>query len=634
MKTSYFLFILSCFFSFTISFAALPFEKSFTLNQQDSVKINEDTLSVEKPPIIKFVKFDSISGSNWNTPWKISKTKMNRYLYEDIGDVIGTLPGVFISDLGSAGQSLLFTRHGATTNQAAVFFDGRPLYDPITGESDLNFLPAGFIKEAKIEQNLSDINFINNDEILSLKSENYEGEVPYSQIYHHKAWLGYSDVDFVFGQRIAQKMNILLGGDIKSSDGENNAYSYEHQNLRGKLEYNYSNSWSFVYSMMNNRIERDNPGALLDGGSYSTPNARLKITRDDHTLNIFGNLLHSNWQNFRANIYYSSLYSRLVDTSMDLKKLNESSYAGFNFQMKQKMVGQLFTIAGKFEHDWINGADFGKKKYSFGSVIFQDDWAWKEIFGLRGLTSLNFHELFGAGFSGGLSSYLKISKNLKWILSARQTLRYPSFIEYYTELPKSNGSDLKNEIVHKIESGFETNISTNFQIKTFFFSKNIQQLIRYQENDSTSGSFQNVGDNQFYGMDFSLDWQLGSKFQINTIASVLDNQNLYDFPNLQLSGNMLYNNRFFKDYLDTIIRIEGRYIGDRNSTVLDPYSYSSSYKKLSPAFILNATAIFGFGNLDIYLMFENILNEDYQIIYGYPARDRTFHYGVRWEFWD
>ncbi len=634
MKANILLFILSCFFSLNFSFAEIPFDNSLTSVQQDSVKMVEDTLSVKKTVVKKIVKFDSLSDSNWNTSPKISKSKINRYLFEDIGDVICTMPGVFVFDLGSSGQSLFFTRHGATTNQSIAFFDGRPLYDPLSGESDLNLIPVGFIKEAKIEQNFSDISFNNRSEILSLKSEQYEGEAPYSQIYHHKAGLGYSDVDFVFGQRIAQKMNILLGGDIKTFDGEDYAYSYKHQNLRGKLEYNYSNGWSFVYSLMNNRIERDNPGPWLGDQSYSAPNARLKIKRDDHTINILGNLLHSNWQNFRANIYYSSLSSKLVDTSIDLKKLNESRYAGFNFQMKQKMLGQLFIIGGQFEHDWIDRDDFGSKKLSFGSINFQNEWDRKEKFGLKGRASLNFHELFGSGFSGGLNSYLNISQNLKWILSAWQTLRYPSFIEYFTELPEVNRTDLNNEIIYKIETGFETNISTNFQVKTCFFSKNIRQLIRFQEIDSTSGYFQNVGDIQFYGLDFSLDWKPGSKFQINTMASLLDNQNLYDFPNLQLSGNMQYNNRFFKDYLDTIIRLEGRYIGDRNSIVLNPYSYSSSYEKLPPVFILNGTAIFGFGNLNIYLMYENILNEDYQIIYGYPTRDRTFHYGVRWEFWD
>jgi len=634
MKIKYFLFLLLILFSLNISFASIPLEENFLLNQQDSTKINEDTLVVKKPSIINFVKFDSLTNSNWDTPWKISKSKMNLYLYEDIGDIVGSLPGVFMFDLGSAGQSLFFTRHGASTNQAAVFFDGRPLYDPLTGLSDLNLLPIGFIKEAKTNQNFSDINSINNGEILAVKSEKYEGEVPYSQIYHHKAWLGYSDVDFIFGQRIAQKMNILLGGDIKSSEGKDDAYSYNHQNLRGKLEYNYSNGWSFVYSMMNNRIERDNPGLSLGAKSYSSPSARIKINRDDHTLNILGNLLHTNWQNFQVNIYYSSLYSKLVDNSMDLKELNESSYAGFNFQMKQKMLGQLLTFGGEFEHDWISGADFGKKKFSFGSVMFQDDWTWKEKFGLRGQTSLNFHELFGTDFTGGLSSYFKISKNLKWILSAQQALRLPSFIEYFTESFESNNPDLKNESVFKIETGVESNIWTNLQIRTFLFSKTIQRLIRFQENNSASGSFQNVGDRQIYGMDFSLDWRLGSAFQINTIASVLDNKNLYDFPTLKLSANMQYNDHFFKDYLNTIIRLNGRYIGERNSLVLNPYSFSSSYEKLSPVFILNATTIFGFGKLNIYLMFENILDEDYQIIYGYPARGRTFHYGVRWEFWD
>ena len=101
-----------------------------------------------------------------------------------------------------------------------------------------------------------------------------------------------------------------------------------------------------------------------------------------------------------------------------------------------------------------------------------------------------------------------------------------------------------------------------------------------------------------------------------------------------MSGNIQYNNSFFENSLETMIHLESKYIGERKSIVLNPYQYSTSYAKLSPTFVLNATAIFGFGKLKIFLMFENILNEKYQLIFGFPMRERTFHYGVRWEFWN
>ena len=153
-------------------------------------------------------------------------------------------------------------------------------------------------------------------------------------------------------------------------------------------------------------------------------------------------------------------------------------------------------------------------------------------------------------------------------------------------------------------------------------------------SDNAATTFQNSGNLQFYGFDFQFDWKPNSKINFNSILSTIDNRNLYNYPNLQLSGKAQYRDTFFENYLNTLIQIEGKYIGERTSAFSAAYQYTNSYTNLPPAFILNATAIFGFGKLDLLLMFENILNEPYQIIYGYPMRERTFRYGVRWEFWD
>jgi len=605
------------------------------INLQDSVIVEPDSLSKKQETIPqKITEFDSILIKDLFSPWEISKLDMNYFLYEDIGDIISTIPGVFLFDHGSAGQQLFFSRHGSSVNHVKVYLDGRPVYNPLTGGTDLNILPVGLVNELKMENNLSNYYVPNSSEILSVQSRKYEEEVPYSQIYHHKAGLGFSDVDFIFGQPIARKMNILLGGDIKSFDGRDNAYVYEHQNFRGKLEYLYSPGWRFEYSILNNTFNRSTPGQLMDSGNYCTPDAQYKMQRNDHTLNVFGNVLNSNWQNFRANIYYSNLVTKLSDDSYDLKNRNHSSYAGLNFLFLQKFWGQLFTVAGDFEHDWTDATEVGAHRFSFGSISIQHDWASKEKFGLKLKANLNFHEMYNTNFSGGVGSFLNISKYIKLNLLALQSIRSPSLFELFSNTNFIGNSHLKNETHQKIIAEIECNFLDNVQIKTNFYKKNIQQLIQYQPLDSTQANFQNGRNLQFYGFDFFANWKLGTKIQLKTTLSAIDNQNMFDLPNLQLSENIQYNNRFFENYLNTTIRVEGKFIGERKSIIVYPYQYSASYANLSPIFILNATAVFGFGNLNIFLKFENILNEEYQIIYGFPMRERTFHYGVRWEFWD
>jgi len=96
---------------------------------------------------IKISQFDSISSTHWLSSLTIKKAAMNQYLFEDLGDFAGMLPGVMMFDLGSAGQALCFRRFGSSPIRSAIYFDGRLFFDPLTSTSDLNCLPAGFIDQ-------------------------------------------------------------------------------------------------------------------------------------------------------------------------------------------------------------------------------------------------------------------------------------------------------------------------------------------------------------------------------------------------------------------------------------------------------------------------------------------------------
>ncbi len=559
---------------------------------------------------------------------------MNHYLYEDMGDFVGLLPGLMMYDLGSAGQRLWFRIHGSSINQSVLSFDGRRFFDPLTGAGDLNFLPAGFIKQLSVQHNLFEVGVLSQGELLAVESESYQDKLPYSQVYHHKGWLGYSDVDFLFGQRLSTKMNILLGGDIKSLDGRDNAYLYNHQNLRAKLAYDFSPAWRFNFSVLNNRIERANPGLYFGDGNYSTPNARHAIRRDDFTLNLIGKILHSNWQNLQATVYYSSLYSKLSDNPAAQQNVEQSRYAGINFHLKQKLPGQLVTVGGEFEYNKVDETNIGNEKLWLGAVCLQDEWDWKGTIGIRGKASAHFHQIVGDQLSGGLSSYLKFSDHWKVTFSLQQSLRNPSFYELFANSDSHQPSSLKNEIQQQIDTGIETKILSSISISTFLYFKNIHRLIQMQLPDTSATFFRNGGDAHYFGSDISIQGQFGEKWSINTTVSFIDNQQWYDYPALILAGKIQYHNRFFENYLKTILRLESRYFSARKSIFVDDKQNFSTEKTMPAASVLNAVAIFGFGKLNFYFMLENIFNQEYQLVYGYPMNDRMFHYGVRWEFWD
>ncbi len=600
--------------------------------KQDTVFVKPDSISTKTSQ--KIFSEDTTFQQYMKSPWKMSKSTMNQYFHEDLGDLLNYFPGIYLLDLGSSGQRLGLNRHGANDKQTTLFFDGRPFYDPIYGGIDLNLIPVGFTKTITIEQGLSSLFVTSNAEIISFKSDKYEEDIPYSQVSYHKAPYGFSDIDIVFGQRISKKANLFLGGIIKSYDGKTDSYSFEQQNFRGKVHYNLSPIWQFEYSWINNKINRHVPNPVFADNSYPLTDATQKVSRFDQTLNIKGRIFRSDFKNFQANLFYSSLSDKLKDKNFNLQFTNLSRYAGFNFQIQNRIFGQRITSGADFVHEWTDADQVGKKRHSFGAIFMQDDWEWEDQIGLRILGNYGVHNVHGSHLSGGLSSFFSLTKNAKITASAKQSLRYPSFFELNANTNYIGNPNLKPESHKKFEMIIEWEIEPKFTLKSSLFHKNIRRVIQLKSLDSLKATFINQNELQYFGFDIQLRWTFLSRFQLNTLFSTIDNSSLYDQPEIMLTGYLQYIGSFFQDDLRPTIRLEGRYLGERKSMISHPYFYETYRQNLSPVFILNAHAILDFGNLKIYFTLENILDNEYQLIYGFPMNERSLHYGLRWEFWD
>ncbi len=237
----------------------------------DTVLIKPDSILKKIPQII--LHEDTTFQLHQSSMWQMSKAAMNQYFHEDLGDLLNYLPGIHQRDLGSSGQKLTVSYDGANDKQTVLFFDGHPFYDPIYGGIDLNLIPVGFTKTITLEQGVASQLITSNAEMVSLSSQSYEAEEPYSQVSYHKAPYGFSDIDAIFGQKVSQKMKLILGGIIKSFDGTTGAFSFEQQNFRGKVDYQLTPSWLINYSWISNKINRHIPNPVAADSSYQLTDA-------------------------------------------------------------------------------------------------------------------------------------------------------------------------------------------------------------------------------------------------------------------------------------------------------------------------------------------------------------------------
>ncbi|MDZ7341612.1 MAG: TonB-dependent receptor [candidate division KSB1 bacterium] len=573
------------------------------------------------------------SDSAWITPWRIARSTYQEQFAEDIGDILYYLPGLRLADHGSAGQPLWLGRHGANPRQTAIDWSGRPLYDPITGAMDLNFIPLQFINVIDAEQRRPAASGYP-AEMVTLLPVNHTETVPHSLVSYHKAPLGFSDVDISFGQPLSRKVTLLLGGIIKSYDGESQAHRFEQQNFRGRLVFQHSPRWQLEYDWLHNRLNRGLPGQRLAVGGYQSPNALQKNSRLDQTLTIHGRLGKVLEPNLKTVIYHSSIDTKFSDLDRRLAMKNSGSYAGINLEWQQPWARQLLTIAGGFHHEWTDTDEWGCRRLSTASVDIRDTWQWHEKVGIGVLGGIRVQDRGGVGINGRLDLFWRSSKHLKWTASLNQTVRYPTLFELYASTDYSGNSDLKNETHRKLAWGAEWKPAPSLELKAAAYLRKISQPIDLSPAYVLQPVFYNAPRTHYTGFDFQSDWNITAKWQSHAFLTLMDRDEPPKGPFVQFIHYLQYTNSFFQNDLQPTLRLETRYFGYRKGWFSIPRDLSAAGRSYQSVLILNGQLLLAIGNLKLFFLLENIFDYEYALVDGYLMNGRTFHYGVRWEFWD
>ncbi len=634
--TSYFIFILTVIVTSGIPLFAqvlpVPPDSLQTQQKQDSLLApqNPDSiLSLSSKQRFVFPN-DTLSPISFQI---LNQRSLQTIFAEDVSDWLNELSSIFIFDPGATGQKTYFSYQGTNPRQSKLYLDNRPFFDPISGEADLTLLPMEFMESISLNEISAFSEMNSGNSAVFLRTQPFRDKVPYSQIYHHKAPRGFSDVDFRFGQQVSRRANLMVGGHIKSNDGMAGGYLYEHQNLRARINFLFSPDWRLQYSVINHSLNRNLPGYFLDG-QFATPSAKQKLTRADHTFNFYGKLFGSDRENFRSAIYFSKQYSKLEDTNFEKYITDHSQYAGanFNFQMIKGKFSS--SLVGEADVVTADASDFGKKSLSQSFAFLQQSWKPNKKLETGFDLGIHWQNDFDPQFSGALSQSFSPDSSWKFSLRASRTVRFPTLAEIHGRDPFQGNQALQPEVTHEI--GLQIRFLSERYLKflTSAFFKELENEIQYSQTDTIAFNSFNSERYNFFGADFGAELSFFQKFKWLTKIMFLQNCRTANLPDFSARTSLEYQNIYFQGDLRVLLRLEGRYIGKRNGETFHPFKAIKLSKELDPAIVLNFLANLKFGDLQFYLLLENILDEKYEIIYGYPMNPRSFHYGIRWEFWN
>ncbi len=203
----------------------------------------------------------------------------------------------------------------------------------------------------------------------------------------------------------------------------------------------------------------------------------------------------------------------------------------------------------------------------------------------------------------------------------------PSLFQLYAPAMWGGNKDLKPEETIGWDAGFEQNLFQNkLIISATYFSNTFKNLIY---SPPTPVGYVNIREASSRGAEFSLqtrptDSLLFSVSYTRTEAKDEENDTyLLSRPKDKFSTNLSY--RFLEEVNISVSMI---YVGEREDM---DFSLSPADRVTLPGYtLLGASASFNImANIQLFARFDNILNEEYEVIKGYGTAGFSTYFGVK-----
>ncbi|PNQ72427.1 TonB-dependent receptor [Hanstruepera neustonica] len=583
---------------------------------------------------------------------KISHEDLQHLQGKTIAEIINTTAGIEINGSKSnAGQNLNYYIRGGRNRQVLILIDGVALTDPsqIANDYDLRLLNPDQVESIEILKGAS------------------------STLY------GSGAATAVINIKLKEASKSAISADFKSVFGTNqsqNDSDYAIEDFRNSISVNGTlGNFNYLASFGNQFT--DGLSALeagIESDAYNAINGNLKLGYQ--FLNQFKMHAYASFDRFKAefddastftdanNYSISKQYRVGIAPEFSYKKGSITLNAAYNDV--QRVVASGYPAeytATSLVADMLNRYHFNNKFYTILGVNFQesDMESYLIPFGSTNLeqsidpetatfsildpyVNVVYVSKFGLNVNAGVrlnnhseyGSHLVYSLNpsfikkfnfgyLKGMASYSTAYITPSLYQLYE--PAYGNADLKPEENETIEVSIEAGIKDKATLSLVYFTRNETNFIDFVDMGNFVYQYNNVDDDfTASGLEFVANYNITKTLRINanvTYTQVEDHLNLRipEFKgNAQLDYNLFQN---------TFLSLAYQYTADRHDAYFNNATFETedvilkSYNILD--FYVSHTILDG--RLKLFANVNNILNEEYQELYGYSARGRNVNIG-------
>ena len=555
----------------------------------------------------------------------ISEDQIKARGFKDAIDAISSAPGVTSKQNGSFGGVGTIRIRGASSSQTLVLVDGVPVNDSSSPAGGYNF-------EYLNTSNIQSIEVLKGSQSTLWGSDAIGGVIniytkqPESTSFGASAEIGSfglkrgsADINFAGSNsrfRVSTSKTSVDGiskADEKDGNSEDDGFESESYSMSGSIDLD-SLILKGSLSYMESQVEYDSYGfatGVQDGDERSNTDEFIG------SISAFFDLFDDKLQN--------SIFISQSD-------INRDYYSNGSFSFGAEGKRELIRYQGNIEVNEFNKVAFGLESEESkvdvdestidGSFLLYEFRPNSKITISTGIRN-DDHEGFGSKTTRRITGTFKPSDNLIIRSSWGEGFKVPTIFQstYFCCGATSANSSIRPETSTSYDFGFElffNEMNSNFSIT--YFDQDINDQINFSFG---VGGYENIDKVNSEGFEIALDYQISKLMSLYLNYSYIDSvdgngSSLFYVAKDSGEAGLIYepNNSFSGSII-------ARYNG----------SESSSYGKIDSWIRFDVNGSYKLsGTNELYFRIENLLDEEYQQIFGYGTPERSGFIGLRSKF--
>jgi outer membrane cobalamin receptor len=582
-----------------------------------------------------------------------------------VGDILKTIPGVFMRTQSSVGQYDQIAIHGADWRSVAILSNGRLLNDPASGVYNLYAMSQEYTERIEVVTGprafLYGLNSAGG--AVNQVTLDYNTNRAVTQIAYEESAFGYSYTDGLFTQNVSRKMNFLLGFQHQLTDGRFANSNHDDWNMRARVRYGLSGNLDILLSEyltstethLNGGVDLASSGSVLafsaQEATVNNRDAYEKITRHDVDLSLIGTFLGDTSDVSRLTFYYSHALREFRDDENTPESNgflvhadHRSSWMGALFSQNVETKFQRFSVGANIETRRIeNSPNLGMVRNTLAAV-----WAKEELV-LDSRFTVAFYgrydRFLGDDHLGlGADATFGLGGGAHLFLGGSISRRFPNYVEeYWTDSSVTRSVPLRSEEHLYLEVGAEVQIPSSGTIRVAGFHRAVKNPIvplPYTSAYVFPGiDFINGGTRYSNGLEASFSARLwyillegtGTYLiQKDAGGSVLTEQ-----PKLIADGGVYYQDRLLNDKLELKVGIRAKYLSSSSGELFNPEVLSyveNTGTRIGWGSSADFLLIAHIGDAYFHFVWENLTDVRYFTTPYYPAGQRAIRFGIVWGF--